>query len=316
MLNALQSQDYPNDKWEAIILDDSSDDDTAEIVREYVEQDKRFRLIEVGDHPDGIAPKKNALTKGVECSTAEIILVTDADCKPGPGWVSGMAKQFSTDTDAVVGYSPLTGKGLAGAVGRFDAFVNAVVSAGTIGLGHPTTAVGRNMGYRKSVWNHIGGFGSTVKGASGDDDLLLQRIASKKGKVVFSGDRTTKVGSNTKSTLAEWWLMKRRHLSAGKRYQPALILFSFALYLFQVGLLIITGLATFGKINPIQVGAIWGFKVLVDGLALQKGAQLLQHKRWIASFITGEVISPILFTLLVPISLIGKVRWKGRALNS
>jgi len=316
LLEALQLQDYPSERWETIILDDSSSDNTVGIVQEYLGQKQRLQLIEVGIPPNGVAPKKNALTKGMTVAAGEIILVTDADCVPGPGWVSGMARQFSPEIDAVVGYSPLSGGGISGAVGIFDAFVNAVVSAGSIGLGYPTTAVGRNLSYRKRVWDAVGGFGSTLEGASGDDDLMLQRIAAGGGRIVFSTDRSTVIRSNTKSTLGDWWRMKRRHLSAGKRYQPKLILFSSALYLFQVGLLILAGLATFGKINPIHVSAIWGFKVLADWLTLQRGARLLHHRNWIGAFITGEVISPILFTVLVPISLIGKVRWKGRALNN
>lgn len=316
LLEALQQQDYPRERWEAIIIDDSSTDGTAGIVSEYIASKLDFKIIAAGTPPAGVAPKKNALNKGLEIAAGDVILATDADCIPGPGWVSGMAWQFSSEADAIVGYSPLTGYGLAGALGSFDAFVNAVVSAGTIGLGHPTTAVGRNFGYRKSVWHDVGGFGSTAQGASGDDDLLLQRIAANGGKVVFSSEHSTVIQSTAKPTIAEWWRMKRRHLSAGKRYQPKLVLFSSALYLFQVGLLLITGLATFGKISPVHVFAIWGLKALVDWLALFRGAKLLRQRQWIVAFLAGEVISPILFTVLVPISLIGKVKWKGRTLDN
>ncbi|MBT7790122.1 MAG: glycosyltransferase [Calditrichaeota bacterium] len=316
LLEALQLQDYPKERWETIILDDSSSDNTVGIVHEYFDQRQRLQLIKVGIPPNGVAPKKNALIKGMSVAAGEIILVTDADCVPGPGWVSGIARQFSAGIDAVVGYSPLSGDGVTGAVGKFDAFVNAVVSAGSIGLGHPTTAVGRNFSYRKTAWDAVGGFGSTLEGASGDDDLMLQRIAANGGHIVFSTDRSTVIRSNTKSTLGDWWRMKRRHLSAGKRYQPKLVLFSSALYIFQIGLLILAGLATFGKISPIHVIAIWGFKVFADWLTLHRGARLLHHRNWIGAFLTGEVISPILFAVLVPISLVGKVRWKGRALNN
>jgi len=339
-LEALSRQDYPTDQLEVIVIDDNSTDDTVQVVQSYIDSRFRrndkavhndkavrsdksvhndkavFKVISAGIPPDGIAPKKNALAKGIEAASGEIILTTDADCLSRPGWITGMVQQFEPGVDAVVGFSPLEGKGITGAIGRFDALVNAVVSAGSIGFGKPVTAVGRNFAYRKSAWESAGGFGSSAQGASGDDDLLLQRIAGRGGSVRFSIDPSTYVESSTKETLAGWWKMKRRHFSAGKRYDTTLVIFAIMLYLFQVGLLLNAVLIITGVINAAVFFYIWGMKVLFDGITLARGAKLLHARKWFLVFIIGEIISPVLFILLVPSSLFGKVQWKGRSLNN
>ena len=38
-----------------------------------------------------MTPKKNALSKGIEIASGEIIISTDADCRVGRFWVSSMA---------------------------------------------------------------------------------------------------------------------------------------------------------------------------------------------------------------------------------
>ncbi len=316
LLEALAKQNYPGDKFEIIIIDDNSSDATVEIALEHSRKMHNLYVGPAGFRPLGLAPKKHALSVGIGKATGEIILATDADCVPQPEWISGMVKQFTPGVDAVAGYSPLQGAGFAGAVSRFDSFVNAVVSAGSIGLGFPVTAVGRNFAYRKKIWENIGGFDGASKGASGDDDLLLQKIDKRKGKTRFALDPQTFVKSKAKSSFNEWRRMKTRHISAGKRYRIGLIFFSAVLYLFQVGLIACFLFTLLGKIPLPALLAIVFAKVLADFAALYKGAGLLNERKWLAPFIIAELISPALFVFLVPSGLFGRVKWKDRVLRS
>jgi len=312
-LDALIAQDYPSDLLEIVVINDRSTDRTAEIVTEY--EKHGVRLIEA-DPPSGkIAPKKNALMTGIRQTSGDIIITTDADCTPPKGWIGGIVKQFSPDVDAVVGFSPLHGDGLVGAICRFDGFINAVVSAGTIGLNYPTTAVGRNFAYRRSAWENAEGFGDTAEGASGDDDLLLQRISAKGGKVAFSTDPDTFVPATSQNSISDWLRMKRRHLSAGTRYKTDMIALSNSLYLFNLMLLVCLYLTLTGQLAGWTTASFWGTKALFDYITLSSGAQKLNVVNWQLSWLIGEIISPILIVAVVPLSLIGRVTRKDRELK-
>ena len=335
-MQCLIAQDYPKGKLEIVIIDDGSTDGTAALAIEAAEGTTNFRVIQAPPPPSGVSPKKNALMTGIEATTGEVILTTDADCRPGPHWVKNIAGYFEEGVNAVVGHSPLriSDFGLGSSAIRnpqsafrlasFDSFINAVVAAGTIGLGVPTTAVGRNFAYRRSAFEAVGGFGSSLSGASGDDDLLLQRIAAPipnskfqipNFPIRFAISPASFVPASGAATILDWLRVKRRHLSAGKRYSPGLITLATPLYLFNVGLLGLLALAAFGLISFWWLVGLWGAKALADGITLGKGAQLLNEKRWFSSWLVAELISPVIFTIMVPLSLVGKVTWKGRELG-
>lgn len=315
-LNAIAAQDYPAELLDVIVIDDNSTDQTTAIAKSFRSQIPGLRVIDAGTPPMGIAPKKHALSVGIASATSAIILTTDADCTPPPGWIGGMVSCFADDVQAVAGFAPLDGSGIAGAIGRLDALINAVVSAGTIGIGSPATVTGRNFAYRKSAWEAVGGFGDTAKGASGDDDLLLQRISSSGGKVAFCDDPVTFVPSPAQPSVAAWLKMKRRHLSAGKRYQMPLLAFATLLYLFQVGLAVSFAFSLSGAIGWTGLLMVWMAKIAFDGIALGIGARRFKQRNWRVSWLVAEVLSPLIFAIIVPVSLFGKISWKGRQLNN
>jgi len=315
-LKSLAAQDYPADLHEIIIIDDNSTDRTVEIVEEFIDTLPGFKLIRAEPTPTGFAPKKHALLAGIKASDGDIIITTDADCQPPPGWLRSIAGCFKPGVDAVVGHSPLQGSGLTGTLVHFDGFVNAVISAGTLGLGKASSSVGRNFAYRRTTFDEVGGFGSNVTTASGDDDLLLQRIVKNNGKAVFNINPQSFVPAQGQQSLGAWWRMKRRHFSAGKRYNPVLILLGVFLYAFNPLLIIATIMAAFGSLDPVAIAAIWGAKASIDGLALSRGARLLSEKNWVIAWLIAELVSPLIFTILLPASMIGNVKWKDRTLKN
>jgi len=316
-LQALSAQDYPVELREIVVIDDNSTDRTKEIATGYAARIPGLRVIDAGTPWEGMAPKKSALIRGINETTGEIIITTDADCSPPTGWLSEIAGLFEPDVDAVVGFSPLEGKGIAGALSRFDSLVNAVISAGALGLGVAGSAVGRNFAYRRKAWQDAGGFGSGAAAASGDDDLLLQRIAVNGGKILFATDPATFVPAYEKKTFSEWWRMKRRHFSAGKRYKPGLIVLGTMLYLFNPALIAVIVCAICGEIKPYWlITSIWCLKISIDGLALERGAEMFHVYDWKYPWLIGELISPFILTVLLPASMVGRISWKGRSLKT
>jgi len=109
-LESLLYQSYPHQLMELIIVDDRSDDKTPHILNEYSKKDQRIRIISISAKVKGFAPKKYAIDKAIQSANGEIILLTDADGRPGPEWVASMVSYYTPETDMVIGYAPYQNK--------------------------------------------------------------------------------------------------------------------------------------------------------------------------------------------------------------
>ena len=93
-LESILHQTYPKDKIEIIVVDDGSNDRTAEIALSY-----GARVISLS-HNMGRAAARNF---GWKVANSEIILFTDDDCIADPGWAKILVKQFKSNVAAVGG---------------------------------------------------------------------------------------------------------------------------------------------------------------------------------------------------------------------
>ena len=82
-VRSLLAQNYP--RFEVIVVDDRSGDDTAAIVTRIAAEDRRVRLIAGEALPDGWVGKPWALHQGALQADGEWLLFTDADTKHEPG---------------------------------------------------------------------------------------------------------------------------------------------------------------------------------------------------------------------------------------
>lgn len=152
-LDALIDQQYPKELFEVVVVDDRSSDATADIVESFQEQVHNIKLIRILTSPSSMPPKKYALTRGIEASANDILLFTDADCIPPENWVSGMMNYFGDDVGVVAGYSPyVRNRGWLATFAQYENLKSAIGAAGSIGIGKAYMCVGRNLAYRKKVF--------------------------------------------------------------------------------------------------------------------------------------------------------------------
>ena len=86
-LEALLSQEGI-EAGEVIVVDDGSSDNTADLVKKYP-----VRLIQQANK--GPASARNY---GVREAKGEIVLFTDSDCIPQPGWLKAMTDPFQDES--------------------------------------------------------------------------------------------------------------------------------------------------------------------------------------------------------------------------
>ena len=223
LIPALEEQEFGG-WWEIIIVNDRSTDSSRELLENWKKQIDRLRVITIKDLPRGVNGKKNALTRGIREAEGDIILLTDGDCMPASTqWISSMAGQFREGIDIVLGFSMYrdSGNHWLSAFTYYETIYTAIQYLGFALTGSPYMGVGRNLAYRKSVFQESGGFDQHVEITGGDDDLFVQEHANSANTSVVLGLKAT-TWSNPKSGLGEYIRQKIRHLSVGRRYSPAI----------------------------------------------------------------------------------------------
>ena len=79
-IQSLLTQDYP--KYEVIIVNDGSEDDTQAVIDEYAALDKRVKTTFVPIGARVRSTKKLGLTLAAKAAQYDYLLLTDADCRP------------------------------------------------------------------------------------------------------------------------------------------------------------------------------------------------------------------------------------------
>jgi cellulose synthase/poly-beta-1,6-N-acetylglucosamine synthase-like glycosyltransferase len=103
-LEAMLAFDYPGDRYEVIVINDASTDETGAIVRSFAQRDRRVRLIDV-PQGEGGKGKSRALNLGLLQTEAPFVAVYDADNTPEPAALRYLMAQLllHPDLGAVLG---------------------------------------------------------------------------------------------------------------------------------------------------------------------------------------------------------------------
>ena len=205
---------------ELIIVDDRSEDNTQVLLQEYSKQyPKKIRVIHIKDKKNGFHPKKYALTQGIFAASHEIILLSDADCRPVSAyWVAEMWAAFEENIEIVLGFSPyFKQKGVLNAFIQYETFYTAIQYLSLTLAGKPYMGVGRNMAYKKSLFLNQQGLEKHQHITGGDDDLFVNQAAKPKCVSIRIHPKS-QVYSIPKKSWGSWYRQKIRHLSVSKHY--------------------------------------------------------------------------------------------------
>ncbi len=211
-------QDYP--RFEVVVVNDSSDDGTEELLTELARYEPKLNVVHIRQNLNFFQGKKFPLSLGIKSAKYELLLLTDADCKPTSNqWIKSMISNYGGETEVVIGHGAYThNKGLLGLLQRYDSILIAMFYLSKALAGKPYMAVGRNLSYTKSLFMNNKGFISHYKVPSGDDDLFIQQVATRRNsRVELRKEAFTY--SDPKPTMSLWIRQKRRHISTSNYYR-------------------------------------------------------------------------------------------------
>ena len=308
-LESLSKLDYPVDKLEIIIVDDASSDNTVQVVQPFVREQNNRHLLCISRDSDKFHAKKMALATGVDKACGELIFTTDADCEVPPTWIKNMVSYFTPQIDMVLGYSPLkTDKGFLARFLDFDNLFSAIVVAAPTALGFPVSSVGRNMAFRKSAYERIGGYRALTKFKSGDDIHLTERMRDEaNGKIVFCADPKTFVLSQPPATGREilYQQIRKNSKILDKSFRSAAV----SVALFFVFVLFYT-LPLFNPTwLPVWLAVIF-VKFFLEFVALVQSARIFKMQKLIVLFPLMQIFYPLYVMIFGLLGSLHLYKWK------
>jgi glycosyltransferase involved in cell wall biosynthesis len=213
-------QNYPS-TYEVVAVNDNSLDDSKYILQELKKTFKSLNIIELTQEAKLISGKKYPLSIGIREAKHEVLLLTDADCVPASEhWVQKMQNAYDENTEIVLGYGAYHKKnGILNKLIRFETFHTALQYLSYALAGIPYMGVGRNLSYKKDLFLRNKGFASINHIPSGDDDLFINKVATRKNTAVII-DPEAITRSIPKTTWKSWFKQKSRHYTTAKYYRP------------------------------------------------------------------------------------------------
>lgn len=237
-LPSVIQQDYNH--FEIVLINDASTDDTLEVMEGFLEQHKNIKIVNVEPVETFWANKKYPLTLGIKAAQHNVLLFTDADCKPiSRYWIKNMVSNFNATTSIILGYGgySVVKNSFLNKLIRFETLHTAMSYFSLAKLGMPYMGVGRNLAYTKTQFFSVNGFIKHMHIRSGDDDLFVNEAATNTNtRICVCPDSFTI--SAPKTSFKSWFKQKRRHVSTAKHYKLnhkiTLALFYISNFLFWV----------------------------------------------------------------------------------
>jgi len=300
LLKSLSDQNYLQELFEVIIVNDNSTDKTFEVATGF---HGIKNIIAINNKGTG---KKQAIRTGIEASTGKLIITTDADCRMGEKWIRTIAAFYEKQkADMII--CPVKLETRSGFFGRFQEleFLSLQgITAGSATAGEPTMCNGANLSFiRESYLNNSDNLHDEI--TSGDDIFLLHNLKKNHFKILWLESSEAIITTTSSPSIGSFLKQRRRWISKGKTYTD----------LFTILLGIVTFLAILIQISLLVTGifypkflwvllAVFLLKSLPDFLILQNTSMRYGKRELMKWFIPSQILYPFYVLSVVIYSLI------------
>jgi len=285
---------------EIIVVNDNSTDETKYLLDEFKKGFKNLNPVALTQEAMMIPGKKFPLSIGIKSAKYEVVLLTDADCVPASeNWIYKMQDGFYDDKQIVLGYGAYhKHAGMLNKLIRFETFHSALQYFSFALAGMPYMGVGRNLSYKKELFFNNKGFSSINQIPGGDDDLFINKVATKTNTAIVI-DKEAHTLSEPEKTWDSWQKQKYRHYTTSKYYKGK--------HKFWLGLYSVTQMLVYPLCIAAALFYVWwlalavfGLRLIVQGIVLYKSMHKLNEADLWPYFILLDIWMFFYYLLYAP----------------
>ncbi|MEE2953625.1 MAG: glycosyltransferase [Bacteroidota bacterium] len=314
LIQELNNQSYNHKKIEFIMIDDHSEDATLKLLYQHQEKLKNLTILQ---QEKGSFGKKNAIIKGIQESSGEIIVTTDADCSFHKNWLTSITNYF-IDPDIKLVVGPVGFSNIKNIWERFQEleFLSLVGSgASSIGIKRGIFCNGANLAYKRDliIDNNHKIFKKNI--ASGDDVFLMHYIKRRfPDGVVFAKSEEAIVKTHPISKIDEFINQRKRWTAKSMSYRDIDSIFAGTI-VFLTNLLfptlIIASCFEYELLYYLIIFLL--LKFIVDALFLYPVLNFFKRRSLLKFILFFELIYSFYILLIVIVSFTSSFIWKGRS---
>lgn len=313
-LHSMQQLNYPQALLEIIVIDDFSEDSTAAVVKQF----SKVKLVQLKDSITQRinSYKKKAIEIGIQHSTGDYIVTTDADCIVPENWLLNFAWMIEQQQSEFIA-APVTMKEESSFIKLFqslDFLILQGITAASVGAGFHSMCNGANLCYSKKAFAAVDGFKEVDHIASGDDMLLMYKVQQQfPGKVHYCYSPGSIVLTDPVETIKDFFRQRIRWASKADKYNDKRIFWVLLLvYFFNFFLLTLLVAGCFNAALWILLLVILFTKTITELIFLIPVASFFRKQSLLMWF---PVLQPfhIIYTIVAGwFGKFGTYEWKGR----
>ncbi len=306
LLNSIDTQDYDPTKFEVIVVNDNSHDNTTCAAFSHL---SKYDLKVIANRGSG---KKRAIKTGVAESKGELIVTCDADSVVKPGWLSTIACFYQENRPAMI-IAPVMLSRENGFVPWFQEleFISLqAITAGTAMNRNPVMCNGANMAFSKTVYNK---YSANLRDnlLSGDDVFLLHNIKKNRDlKIMWLESSDVIVTTMPSSTLISYLTQRARWISKTGSYNDiytmGLALSTLIAVIMQATLLFMS-ITDQIYLQPFLATLL--IKSVPDFLLLQAATKRFGSMNLLRWFFPAQLLYPFYVLAVIIRSLLNSKEW-------
>lgn len=323
-IQSIVNQTYPGNKFEIIITDDHSTDNTVSIIRAF--QNENIRLINLADFTGNKSLnsyKKKSIETALKFAKGTLVVTTDADCVAPKKWIETLVNFYKEKNALFVALlvsfqNPLPEDSFFKRFFKIFQSIDFMTLQGITGASvHKkflSMCNGANLAYEKKAFFDVNGFEGIDQIASGDDMLLMHKIQNQfPGKIFFLKSRDIIVETKPAETLKEFMNQRIRWASKTNQYTDKKIISVLLLVYLLNAWVFILAIASFFFIKVFYLFIIsLLIKIIIELIFLYPVARFFDKQKLLWWFIPAQPFH-ILYTLIAGwLGTFGSYQWKGR----
>lgn len=180
LLACLAAQTYPSDRVEYLLVDNNSQDNTPARLKAAAQgrSDKgpTFRYLLEADIQSSYA----ARNRGIRVAQSDILVFTDADCRPEPQWLKEIVQPFQDPQVGIVAGEIVSATSET-FLERYSDFVEVLSQKHTLQHSHAPYGQTANLAVRRAAFEQVGLFRPHLT-TGGDADMCWRILTAENGQ--------------------------------------------------------------------------------------------------------------------------------------